>query len=116
MPLASSGLRALPAPRTLGSMARSIHMPAFIPRPVPKPAGSFAQTVFKHTRTLLSRLVTQLAAPGAFAPAAHVQHTIPIVRLPLFSQATSLNVLYPRQIKYYYPFLDKRAYQNRDRH
>ena len=44
------------------------------------------------------------------APAAHVQHTIPIVRLPLFSQATSLNVLYPRQIKYHYPFLDKRAY------
>ena len=76
MPLASSGLRALPAPRTMGSMARSIHIPAFIPRPVPRPSASFAQTVFKQTRNLLSRIATTLATPSLSTPAAHVPRHI----------------------------------------
>ncbi|KAF7790972.1 hypothetical protein EIP86_001931 [Pleurotus ostreatoroseus] len=77
MPLASSGLRALPAaPRALGTTARSIHIPAFIPRPVVKPSTSLAQTFFKQTRTLLSRLVTTVTAPGIYATPAQIPQAL----------------------------------------
>ncbi len=75
MPLASSGLRALPgrqASQVLGNTSRSIHIPAFIPRPTAKPSGSAAQTFFKQTRTFLTRFVAHLTTPGTFATSANI--------------------------------------------
>ncbi|CCM05024.1 uncharacterized protein FIBRA_07224 [Fibroporia radiculosa] len=71
MQLWSSGLRALkptgggailhhPQP----SHVRSIHVSSFVPRPHVGQGTSTTQTIFKQTRTLLSRFITHLTAPG----------------------------------------------------
>jgi len=71
MQLASSGVRTL-KPTGRGKLLpnnphnpRQIHIPSFVPRGnTGLSATSTAQTLFKHTRTLLSRFVTHLATPG----------------------------------------------------
>ncbi|KAL4248148.1 hypothetical protein ABKN59_008302 [Abortiporus biennis] len=70
MQLASHGAKAF-AGRQVNNFtplkaSRSIHIPSFVPRPV-KPTGSTVQTVLRQTRTLLSRFVDHLTAPGSFA-------------------------------------------------
>lgn len=75
MPLASSGLKALRGhqPQMLGQTGRSIHTPAFIPRPAPsRPSGSSAQVFFKQAKTFLSTLVGHLATPGTIGSHAHI--------------------------------------------
>ena len=74
MPLASSGLRALRVhqPHTLGQAGRSIHTPAFLPRPAqlrPNPLGVHA--IFKQAKTFISTVVGHLTAPGAFSSSPH---------------------------------------------
>ncbi|KIJ63303.1 hypothetical protein HYDPIDRAFT_113267 [Hydnomerulius pinastri MD-312] len=46
------------------SAGRSIHTPAFIPRPNPPPAPSTAQRLFAQTRTFFTRFVSHLTEPG----------------------------------------------------
>ncbi|KAI0093795.1 hypothetical protein BDY19DRAFT_918978 [Irpex rosettiformis] len=54
---------------------RSIHMPAWFPRAqAPKPSGAAAAFV-KQARTLLTRVVGELTAPGAFNLATHVPYS-----------------------------------------
>ncbi|KAI0694181.1 hypothetical protein C8T65DRAFT_667141 [Cerioporus squamosus] len=77
MQLASHGLRALKGgqahfPAGGGTPSRSIHIPAFAPRPPPGQATSTAQAVFRHTRTLISRFVGHLTAPGTSRAPVHV--------------------------------------------
>ena len=68
MPLASSGLRALKGsqahlfPPGGGQSSRSIHIPAFAPRPSAN--LTTAQTAFRHARTLVSRFFDHLTTPG----------------------------------------------------
>ncbi|KAI0781414.1 hypothetical protein BD413DRAFT_608562 [Trametes elegans] len=78
MPLASSGLRTLkgaqahlfPPGGGTQTAARAIHIPAAVPRPTASHATSTAQTVIKHTRTILSRFVAHLTTPDTLrAPA-----------------------------------------------
>ncbi|KAI0648339.1 hypothetical protein C8Q79DRAFT_954948 [Trametes meyenii] len=72
MPLASSGLRALrgtqahffPSGGTTQAGARAIHIPAAAPRVATSQTTSTAQSVFKHTKTLLTRFVAHLTTPG----------------------------------------------------
>ncbi|KAH9935810.1 hypothetical protein B0H21DRAFT_780840 [Amylocystis lapponica] len=79
MPLASSGRAFLgrqapriPPPGGGGGVAnssRSIHIPSFA-RPNVVSNSSTAQTIFRHTRTILSRFVAHLTTPGTIrAPA-----------------------------------------------
>ncbi|KAI0355033.1 hypothetical protein OH77DRAFT_1425088 [Trametes cingulata] len=80
MQLASSGFRALKGAQThffpsgggTQAAARAIHIPAFTPRPATSQATSTAQTVFKQTRTILSRFVAHLTAPGTLRVPADV--------------------------------------------
>ncbi|KIP10305.1 hypothetical protein PHLGIDRAFT_115590 [Phlebiopsis gigantea 11061_1 CR5-6] len=74
MPLASSGLRALRVhqPYTLGQTGRSIHTPAFLPRPAQlRPGPSGIHAIFKQARTFLSTVVGHLTAPGALSSPSH---------------------------------------------
>ncbi|RDX52777.1 hypothetical protein OH76DRAFT_125675 [Lentinus brumalis] len=76
MQLASHGLRALkgaPAhfPPGGGTPSRSIHIPAFAPRPLGHNTST-AQAVFRHTRTLISRFVAHLTTPGTLRAPVHV--------------------------------------------
>ncbi|OSD02032.1 hypothetical protein PYCCODRAFT_1435715 [Trametes coccinea BRFM310] len=72
MQLASSGVRALkgaqghlfPSGGGANAATRAIHIPAYVPRPSSSQASSTAQRVFKQTRTILSRFVAHLTAPG----------------------------------------------------
>ncbi|CDO68908.1 hypothetical protein BN946_scf185000.g51 [Trametes cinnabarina] len=72
MQLASSGVRALkgaqghlfPSGGGANAAARAIHIPAYIPRPSASQTTSTAQKVYKQTRTILSRFVAHLTAPG----------------------------------------------------
>lgn len=75
MQLASSGLRALRGQQahTLGNPSRSLHTPAFIPRPASaRPTSTGAQVIFKQARHFLSTVVGHLTAPGTFAPPTHI--------------------------------------------
>ncbi|KAI0355022.1 hypothetical protein OH77DRAFT_1425077 [Trametes cingulata] len=80
MQLASSGFRALKGAQThffpsgggTQAAARAIHIPAFTPRPATSQATLTAQTVFKQTRTILSRFVAHLTAPGTLRVPADV--------------------------------------------
>ncbi|KAI8999067.1 hypothetical protein BD414DRAFT_512609 [Trametes punicea] len=72
MQLASSGFRASKAAQAhflspgggTHAATRAIHIPAFTPRPSGSQTTSTAQNVLKHTRTILSRFVAHLTAPG----------------------------------------------------
>ncbi|KAI9059716.1 hypothetical protein FKP32DRAFT_1595991 [Trametes sanguinea] len=72
MQLASSGVRALkgaqahffPSGGGANAATRAIHIPAYVPRPSSSQASSAAHKVFKQTRTILSRFVAHLTAPG----------------------------------------------------
>ncbi|KAJ2965932.1 hypothetical protein NUW54_g13952 [Trametes sanguinea] len=72
MQLASSGVRALkgaqghffPSGGGANAATRAIHIPAYVPRPSPSQASSTAHKVIKQTRTILSRFVAHLTAPG----------------------------------------------------
>lgn len=70
----SSGLRTQ-AGRALhrppGSASRSLHTPSWIPRAPPRSSGSSAATFFRQARTFVTRIVSELTAPGAFN---HVPH------------------------------------------
>ena len=77
MQLASHGLRAFKGgqahfPLGGGTPSRSIHIPAFAPRPLPGQSTSAAQAVFRHTRTLISRFVAHLTTPGTLRAPVHV--------------------------------------------
>ncbi|CAL1703406.1 unnamed protein product [Somion occarium] len=81
MPLASSGARGLASTgrqasnlmgHGIGNPSRNIHIPAFVPRPASKPTASTAQTIFRQTRSFLSRFATLLTAPGKYATPAHM--------------------------------------------
>ncbi|KAI0345073.1 hypothetical protein BDW22DRAFT_1405895 [Trametopsis cervina] len=55
---------------------RSIHIPAWIPRPpAPRSTTSAAETFIKQARTFLTRVVGDLTAPGAFNLSTHASHT-----------------------------------------
>ncbi|PCH38406.1 hypothetical protein WOLCODRAFT_136250 [Wolfiporia cocos MD-104 SS10] len=96
MQLASTGARAL-KPTGGGAFlhstpARSIHIPSFAPRPNAGQATSTAQTLFKQTRTFLSRFVAHLTTPGTLrqpvhAPARHIFTG----RMPSIQQGLSLS-------------------------
>lgn len=101
MPLASSGMRAL-KPTGGGNAflhtnhqahtARSIHIPSFVPRPTASQSSSTAQTLFKHTRTLLSRFVAHLTTPGTLrVPGAARTLHHGAARMPTIQQGLSLS-------------------------
>ncbi|KAF9239707.1 hypothetical protein BU15DRAFT_61922 [Melanogaster broomeanus] len=48
----------------LPTSSRSIHIPAFTPRPTPPPIPSTTQRILSETRTFFSRIVSHLTAPG----------------------------------------------------
>ncbi|KAH8100201.1 hypothetical protein BXZ70DRAFT_938494 [Cristinia sonorae] len=73
MQLASSGARALVKGYKASSMpGRSIHIPAYVPRPTTKPTSSTVQGIFKRTRTLLTSFVSHLTTPGTFGRSVNV--------------------------------------------
>ena len=92
MQLLSSGLRAqlgrslhkppgLPPGGTGAAMSnlggRSIHMPAWVPRSHPSKPSGVAAALFKQTRTFLTRVVSEITAPGVFNLATHGPHPTP---------------------------------------
>ncbi|KAI0668454.1 hypothetical protein C8Q78DRAFT_260159 [Trametes maxima] len=102
MPLASSGLRALrgtqahlfPSGGTTQAGARAIHIPTAAPRVATGQTTSAAQSVIKHTKTLLTRFVTHLTtpgtlrAPGNVAAGARAFHG-PATRMPTIHERMS---------------------------
>ena len=96
MQLASHGTRALTnwqLPQLLPhNTSRSIHIHAFLPRPV-KPSGSTVQNILKQTRTFVSSFVSQLTKPGTLrnVPAVgRCMHTSPAYVRTTVQQGLSL--------------------------
>lgn len=79
--------------------SRSIHIPAFTPRPSQPPPPSIAQRVFSETRTIFTRIVAHLTAPGlSVSPVAVPLH--PSLIHPHFSNSQSISARFSLPVKH----------------